>query len=89
MVFSRSVRTSIDIDAPAQRVWDLLLDWKAYPSWNPFLKSVEGEAKEGATIKIFAQPPGQSGMAFKPVLLKGQYMITAIACSATLLRGSG
>jgi uncharacterized protein YndB with AHSA1/START domain len=30
------VRSEIDIDAPAERVWDLITDLPRYPEWNRF-----------------------------------------------------
>ena len=40
------------IKAPASKVWEHLTDFESYPEWNPFLRSVQGEPKEGATIYI-------------------------------------
>lgn len=33
----------IDIAAPVQRVWDVLLDGARYPEWNKFIFEVRGE----------------------------------------------
>ncbi len=40
------------IEAPASKVWGHLTDFESYPEWNPFLRSVQGEPREGATIYI-------------------------------------
>ena len=66
--------TSIEVSAPPDRVWAVLTDFPSYPDWNPFIKRMEvttGELKAGGRAKIFAQPPGEKGMEFKPLLLKG------------------
>ena len=42
MVLSRVLDTSIDIDAPPQRVWDVLLDLRAWQEWNPFIPFITG-----------------------------------------------
>ncbi|KAH7919555.1 hypothetical protein BV22DRAFT_1099260 [Leucogyrophana mollusca] len=34
-----SVSTSIDIDAPREVVWEVLMDWKSYREWNPFVRN--------------------------------------------------
>ncbi|KAA1470125.1 hypothetical protein DENSPDRAFT_835847 [Dentipellis sp. KUC8613] len=34
-----AISDSIDIDAPRQRVWEILLDFPAYGEWNPFVRS--------------------------------------------------
>ncbi|KAJ2915112.1 hypothetical protein MD484_g5293, partial [Candolleomyces efflorescens] len=34
-----TVRGSATIDAPPDRVWSILTDFKSYPQWNPFTRS--------------------------------------------------
>ncbi len=63
------ITTSIEIDAPAEAVWDVLSDTDAYPDWNPFIRSFEGELVEGARVAVRIEPPGGRGMSFKPRLL--------------------
>ena len=41
----------------------------AYPSWNPFIKEISGDAKVGGRLRARIAPPGQAGMVFKPVVL--------------------
>jgi hypothetical protein len=61
--------TRIEIDAPAERVWSLLMDFPAYPRWNPFVRSIEGAPSAGESLKVFLQPPGSGGMRFRPKVL--------------------
>lgn len=42
--------TSIDIDAPAEKVWDALVDFAAYPSWNPLVTKIEGDLRVGSRV---------------------------------------
>ncbi len=63
------LNTSIEIDASAERVWSLLMDFPAYPCWNPFIRSIEGNATAGELLSIFIQPPGARGMRFRPKVL--------------------
>jgi hypothetical protein len=44
------IRTAIDIEAPPERVWQVLTDFRAYPDWNPFIQKIEGSAVVGATL---------------------------------------
>jgi hypothetical protein len=49
------IRTDIQIDASAERVWAALTDFHAYPEWNPFLRSIEGRAVPGQRIVLVMQ----------------------------------
>ena len=39
---SKELFSSIDIAAPAERVWEVLVDFAAFPVWNPFITQAEG-----------------------------------------------
>ncbi len=65
----RRVERSIAIDAPAARVWEVLVDFARYPEWNPFITSIEGEAVPGARLKLRLRPPGRRSMTFRPRVL--------------------
>lgn len=58
------IKTEIIINAKPSVVWEVFTDFQSYPQWNPFVKSLTGEVKEGNQIKI--ELPG---MNFKPVVL--------------------
>ncbi|MEO1448240.1 MAG: SRPBCC domain-containing protein [Bacteroidota bacterium] len=45
------IETEINIQATPAQVWAVLTDFAAYPDWNPFIKSIEGEVAEGNKIK--------------------------------------
>ena len=63
------IRTEIAIAAPAERVWAILTDFQAYPTWNPFIRSIEGRAETGTKLRARIEPPGGSAMVFKPTVL--------------------
>ena len=63
------LETSIEIAATAGRVWSVLMDFAAYQRWNPFVRSIEGHAKVGQALSVHIQPPGSSGMRFRPTVL--------------------
>jgi len=63
------IRTSIEIDAPASKVWQILTDFERMPDWNPLIPAISGTATEGETIAVTIQPPGKKGMDFKPRIL--------------------
>jgi hypothetical protein len=60
---AKQIRTTIDIQAPVNQVWNVLTDFDSYPTWNPFIKWVKGEVKVGNQIEV--QLPG---MKFTPTV---------------------
>jgi len=64
-----TVHTEIEINAPAQRVWEVLTDLAAYPEWNPMIRRASGELKTGSRLKIYFNPTGKRGSTFHPKLL--------------------
>lgn len=51
------LRTEIEIDAPALRVWTTLTELGRYPEWNPFLSSLEGELAVGSRLRVTMSSP--------------------------------
>ncbi len=56
----------IEIEAPAERVWQVLTDFGRYPDWNPFLRSVEGSVRNRAQLKVALQPAGRQLLHYRP-----------------------
>ncbi len=46
------IRTEVDIDAPAQRVWTILLNFSSYAMWNPSIRAMRGRAERGAPLEL-------------------------------------
>jgi hypothetical protein len=65
----RRIATAVDIDATALAVWRLLVDFAAYPEWNPFIRRIDGEPKVGAKLRVTIQPPGRKPMTFRPTVV--------------------
>ncbi|HYV09135.1 MAG TPA: SRPBCC domain-containing protein [Thermoplasmata archaeon] len=66
----KEIRTEIDIEASAVRVWDFLTDFPAFPEWNPFIRRISGEAKVGTKLEVLMQSSGTRGMSFRPTVMK-------------------
>ena len=66
----KKLHTEIEIDASAERVWEALTDFSSMGKWNPFIRSLEGEAKVGERLKARVTPPGGRSMTFKATVLK-------------------
>ena len=64
----RELRREIEIDAPPDRVWAVLTDFPAHPEWNPFIRRIGGELREGARLEVRIEPPGSRAMTFKPTV---------------------
>ncbi|MEL6535202.1 MAG: SRPBCC domain-containing protein [Bacteroidota bacterium] len=50
--FSRTTSVQQHIQAPAQKVWQLLTQLADYPTWNSTIISLEGQAKVGEKLKL-------------------------------------
>lgn len=48
---NKSVHHEIEIAASPEQVWEVLTDTDSYDSWNPTMKLLEGEIKEGNKVK--------------------------------------
>ena len=46
------VRTQIEIEAPVERIWEILVDLDRYHEWNPFITNATGRIAPGATFKV-------------------------------------
>ena len=66
---AREIRTEIRIHASAGRVWEVLTDFSAYNSWNPFIREVSGAAMLGGRLVVRLQGSGTSTMTFRPRVL--------------------
>jgi demethylmenaquinone methyltransferase/2-methoxy-6-polyprenyl-1,4-benzoquinol methylase len=54
----RQIVAEIEIAASAQRVWEILTDFAAYPQWNPFMTRLDGEVRVGAVLRARLVVPG-------------------------------
>jgi hypothetical protein len=64
--------SEIEIQASAERVWQLLTDFAGFPQWNPFIRRAIGKVKMGERLEVTIQPSGAQGMTFKPTVLKAE-----------------
>jgi len=66
---AKEIQTEILIHASAEKVWSIFTNFSAYPKWNPFIKSLQGDVKTGQKIKVRLEPPDAKGMTFEPLVL--------------------
>ncbi|NMM26997.1 MAG: SRPBCC domain-containing protein [Glaciimonas sp.] len=65
---AREISTEIEINASPAAVWRELTNFSAYPSWNPFIQSIDGPLHEGSRLTVLICPPNNKEMRFKPVI---------------------
>ena len=62
-------RTTTHIRAKPEKVWALLTDAAAYPTWNPTVEKVEGTIAKGNKITVYAQVAKGKGFPVKVATL--------------------
>jgi len=69
----KEIKTIIHIHAPANIVWEVLMNFQKYPQWNPFIREIEGHAETGKQISVTMLPPDfDKPMTFSPSVLKNE-----------------
>jgi uncharacterized protein YndB with AHSA1/START domain len=48
---------TVDIAAPADFVWSILIDLARYPQWNPYTVKVESSLQLGEAVNLFLPDP--------------------------------
>ena len=65
----KPIITEYKIEKPIEEVWFKLMDFEKYPTWNPFIQHIKGNAIVGETLKVKIGL-GDKPMNFKPTVLK-------------------
>ena len=65
----KQVHSEIEIAAPVDRVWRALIDFAAYPSWNPLLTKIRGEPRVGERLRV-RLAVGKRAMTIAPTILR-------------------
>ena len=68
----KELRSEIEIQATAERVWQILIDFASFPEWNPFIRKASGNIRVGERLEVNIQPSGARGMTFRPTVLKAE-----------------
>ncbi len=68
----KEVRTEIEINASARRVWDIISDFSGYSEWNPFITRALGEPEEGSKITIDVRTPAGAHRTYNPRVIKAE-----------------
>jgi hypothetical protein len=62
----------IEIQASAERVWNILTDFASFPKWNPFIHRVDGEPTTGKQLEVTIRPSGTAGSTSRPRVMKAE-----------------
>jgi len=62
----QEIATSIRIAASPSTVWEILMDFAAYPEWNPFITSIVGDVTPGESLSIELSRPDKKPMSVSP-----------------------
>ena len=66
----KELHSQIEIEAPAERVWQVLTDFAAYPEWNPFIRRVNGRPEVDEQLVVRMRPSGTKGITLRPIVMK-------------------
>ena len=64
----RTIEHTVDIQAPAGMVWEILSDTGHYDEWNPFMPRLSGRLAVGERLTLSVRP-GTRTMTFRPTVL--------------------
>lgn len=64
----KEIRTEIMINTSKEEVWSILTNFREYPEWNPFIRSLEGQAVKDTRLVATLQLKDRKPMVFKPVV---------------------
>lgn len=65
----KQLETQVSIHASVEEVWQVLMHWEDYSSWNPFIVSIEGTAKVGTKLTNTLTLPRRKPQVFKPKIV--------------------
>jgi uncharacterized protein YndB with AHSA1/START domain len=58
------VSDTVEIDAPQELVWSVVVDFDRYPEWNPYTFKVEAVLELGSEVVLHLPDPGKPGQSF-------------------------
>lgn len=63
----KEIETQILINSPAKDVWNVLIDFRKYPLWNPFIISIKGKPEPGSELQVIMKLNGREAN-FSPIV---------------------
>ena len=81
-------RTTFAVEAPVERVWEVLTDFDRWAEWNPSVPSIEGEPRVGSTVALTLAMPGRPSAKVKAALIRSRRRSDAWSGTERSVRGS-
>ena len=69
MIFSKTISTTIDLEARPDHVWGALTDTTTERAWDPFFTSFDGHVVTGQSLAIVTEVTGRS-FSFRPKVIE-------------------
>lgn len=69
-VQEKSIWTEVEINASADKVWNILTDLESYQDWNPHIPQARGRIATGNKLYIRVKERDGSEMSFEPTVIK-------------------
>ena len=66
---TQQLQAEIEVQASAERVWEVLTDFAAYPEWNPFIVEASGEPVPGTRLELRMRLAGRRATTLRPQVL--------------------
>ena len=70
LVPKKHIYTELDIYAKTATVWEILVDNKQYPEWNPYHVRVDGELEIGNALKVEIHKPNNEVVRIEPHVMR-------------------
>lgn len=64
----KTYETEFEIEAPVEKVWEVLVDFPRYGEWNPSLPDISGKLAVGETLSMTLGMPGRPSIGAKAVV---------------------
>lgn len=61
------ISDTVEIEAPTDFVWAVIIDFARYPQWNPFTVKVEAVLELGARVVLHLPDPARAGETFETI----------------------
>ncbi len=68
----QTIKTEIEIQAPPEKVWDIITDIDKWHEWSPTINASKGKAAVGATVSItmMSKEAGKDGPKYNPEIIR-------------------